>query len=358
MAAGLNWSVPARVAALEKIAEVYWLNLTNCVLPHWKEASSFHNISELGGKFSLEALPQLFQNPDVVVFEGFYHPRDPFIAKKLKRKRIPYIVVPRGSLTPYAQHIGSFFKQLKKAIANLLIFRPYTKRALALQYLAPNEQNLSGNSWCQDSFVIPNGCHLPAKRKTNFSKDGIKAIFIGRLDYYTKGLDCLLDGISDNSEMLRSSGFTLDVYGPLRNYGYSKVDDIIHNIERNNIGDIVRLKGEVSGQAKKQALMNSDLFILTSRTEGLPMGLVEALSFGLPVLVTPGTNMSKQIENNNCGWICQSTAQSVGNALCDIVNSKKLLTEKGENSYLFAQQNTWDVLAERFIEEIRARLDK
>ena len=358
LAAGLNWSVPARVAAFEKFADVYWLNLTNCELPHWRTASSFHNISELGGKFSLKTLPQTFQNPDVVIFEGFYHPRDPLIAWKLRRKGIPYIIVPRGSLTPYAQHIGSIFKRAKKLIANTLIFKPYTRNALALQYLAPDEQRLSGNSWCRDSFIVPNGCHLPSSRRTNFSKDGIKAIFIGRLDYYVKGLDCLLNGISANSDLLRKARFTLDIYGPLRNYGYSKVVDIIQNIEKNNIGDIVRLKGEVSGQDKEHALMNSDLFILTSRTEGLPMGLVEALSYGLPVLVTPGTNMSQQIEDASCGWVCQSTPQSVGNALCDIVMNKDSFASKGEKAYLFAKQNTWEVLAEKFIDEIRSRIGK
>lgn len=299
----------------------------------------------------------MFQKPDVVVFEGFYHPKDPFIARKLRQKKIPYIIVPRGSLTPYAQHIGSIFKRIKKSIANILIFKPYTKNALAVQYLAPDEQRLSGNSWCHDSFVVPNGCNLPSKRKTIFSENGIKAIFIGRLDYYTKGLDCLLDGIFAYSELLRKNHFTLDIYGPLRNYGYSKVDDIIQNIERNDIGDMVRLKGEVTGQDKEAALLNSDIFILTSRTEGLPMGLVEALSYGLPVLVTPGTNMSRQIEEAQCGWICQSTAQSVGSALCEIIATKNTFNAKSQNAYHLAQQNTWDVLAEKFLEKVSSRIE-
>lgn len=358
LAAGLNWSVPARAAALEKIAKVYWLNLTDCELPHWRQAKSFHNISELGGDFSLEALPKIFQKPDIVIFEGFYHPKDPLIARKLQRKKIPYIIVPRGSLTPYAQHIGSVFKRIKKAVANFIIFRPYTRKALALQYLTPDEQRLSGKLWCSDSFIVPNGCNLSSFKKTEFSKDNVKAIFIGRLDYYTKGLDCLLDGISANSEFLRKNRFSLEIYGPLRNYGYSKMDDIVNNIERNNIGDIVQLKGEVSGQAKEEALLNSDLFILTSRTEGLPMGLVEAFSYGLPVLVTPGTNMSTQVQESKCGWVCQSTAESVGEALCNIIANRNTLKQKGENAYNLAQRYTWDVLAEQFVDEIRVRLEK
>lgn len=43
-------------------------------------------------------------------------------------------------------------------------------------------------------------------------------------------------------------------------------------------------------------LLQTDLFIQTSRHEGMPMGLLEALSIGVPCLVTVGTSLGHIIK--------------------------------------------------------------
>ncbi len=346
IAAGLNWSVPAGIHAQSKIDNVLWVNLTEVEMPHWREVACFHNASEFGG-YDLDLLPEPFNSPDFVVFEGFYHPKDPKIAKLLRKRGIPYIIIPRGSLTRQAQH-GSLRKHLKKMIANLIIFKPYTRRAAAIQYLTEAEKNDSGSRWNDTSFVIPNGFNTPSVRKSAFSSDRVKAIFIGRLDYYHKGLDELLRGCTLYQEDLRSGNFTLDIYGPAR-YDFDKIKQYINN---NNIGDFVTLKGEISGKDKENALLEADLFILTSRFEGHPMGLIEALAYGVPVLVSPGSNMATEIENADAGWVCKTEAHDIADKLKLIIASRHTLSSKGQSAAELASGYDWDVLARRFHAEL------
>jgi len=353
IAAGLNWSVPATIKAQSEVDNVFWVNLTNIEMPHWKKVNAFHNVREFSNKgFDIDILPKPFNHPDVVVFEGFYHPKDPKIARELRKRGIPYIITPRGSLTTQAQH-GTITKRIKKAIANLLIFRPYTRNALALQYLTPAEKHDSGNKWNPKSFVVPNGFSTPTRKKETFSEKGLTAVFIGRLDLYHKGLDILLEACNQEREYLIAARFKLLIYGPQR-YDYQKIKKYI---SQNELHKIVNLNGEIAGKAKEDVLLSSDLFVLTSRFEGHPMGLVEAVAYGLPSLVTPGSNMADVIAEYDAGWVSEPTTEAIAENLKEIIGYKNLLPDKSENARRLSLNYEWSVIASSFHRHIEETLN-
>ena len=59
----------------------------------------------------------------------------------------------------------------------------------------------------------------------------------------------------------------------------------------------------------------------------MPMGLLEALSYGIPCIVTPGTNMAEAIQECNAGWVADLTADSIAEkiqlAINDYSNNKE-----------------------------------
>lgn len=352
IAAGLNWSVPATVYAQSKIDNVFWLNLSNVEMKHWLSTNVFHNLNEFGDKLTLSSLPDPFNYPDIVVFEGFYHPRDPKLAKELRKKQIPYIIVPRSALTKQAQN-SSFTKKIKKYIANKLIFRPYTKRALAIQYLTKCEREDSGSIWNECSFIVPNGFNTPKLKKTSFSSNGIKIVFIGRLDCYQKGLDELLKACKIGKEFFINNHIQFDLYGPSR-YDYEKIREFIVD---NNLNIFVRLHPEITGAEKEQILLISDLFIMPSRFEGHPMGLIEALNYGLPALVTKGTNMCDEVTLFDAGWCCEVNAESIVHSIKCIYNDKRSLSSKGNNARYLGELYDWDKIAIKFHKEVKSLLE-
>lgn len=342
IAAGLNWSVPASVQAQSKIDDVLWVNMTDVNMTHWNHVKAYHNVTEFDGKLnSLDCLPSPFNNPDVVVFEGFYYMDDVRIGKYLRKLHIPYIIIPRGSLTNLALHNHAW---LKKWVAHKLYFDEFVNHAKAIQYLTKQEADDSIDRFKIPYFIIPNGFNTPEKRKTCFSADGIKAVFIGRLDIFHKGIDLLLDAMTILHSELVKSHFFFDIFGP-RRYDYYQIEKEI--IDR-NLTDIIAIHDEVSGKEKENVLLNSDLFVMASRFEGHPMGLIEALAYGLPTLVTPGTNMSEEIKCANAGWTSVGTKDMLAQTISSIIKEKDQFSEKGRNGILLSSNYKWDKLALRF----------
>lgn len=338
LSTGPAWSVPARVVAQSKIDNVYWVNLSDANHQHWIDTGVYHNISEFQNP-SLNALPDPFNRPDIVMFEGFYGGfKEIRFVLDCWRYNIPYIITPRGSLTSQAMHNKS---RWKKKIAHLLFYDRFVRRATAVQYLTKQEYEDSKYRFDGPHYILPNGFNTPKETKSDFSKDRIKGIFIGRIDIYHKGLDLLFDAIAEISDELRNNNFSLDIYGPKR-LDYNNVIEILKN---KKIDDIVKLKGEILGEEKKNAILGSDVFFLTSRFEGHPMGLIEALAYGLPGLVTTGCNMGTEVEQYKAGWCSNITKQGISQSILKMIGDKDLINEYSKNAISLASIYRWDTLA-------------
>ena len=341
IAAGMNWSVPASVKAQELIDDVLWINTTDVIMPHWNDVKAYRNLKDLGGKLSLGVLPEPFENPDVVVFEGIYFKEYLGFAKELYKKGIHYVIVPRGSMTYKAMHNHAW---LKKWVAHKLYFNWFINHAWRIQYLTRQEADDSIEIFTTPYFVVPNGVNLPLVHKMSFDKDYVNALFIGRLDVFHKGLDLLLDAVTLDAEKLRKEHFSLSLYGPEK-YDYKYISD---EITKRQIGDFVKLYGEVAGAKKERIIVNSDLFVMTSRFEGHPMGLIEALAYGLPSLVTPGTNMLQEIKESDAGWTCEGSVDEIRDALQLAISQRKDFIRKSRNAMKLSSIYDWNVLAQSF----------
>lgn len=353
-ATGLCWSVPAGIQAQQLYDDCFWINVSNCSFEHWENVGAFHKLSSIGKKLSFEAISNVFPNPDVVVFEGFYQIDDLPLAQELFRKHVPYIVVPRGSLTHQAFHNHNFLNYLKKKLAVALFFRRFTRRALAIQYLTEFEYNDSGDGWNKTHFVLPNGISRPKRTKTLFSTNGVNVVYIGRPTIYHKGLDLLASACKQGQHLFEDSGLVVNCYVPKKNDYF----DLVKLIDDYGIESVFKVHNAVFGEEKEDVLLHADVFIMTSRFEGHPMGLIEALSYGIPVAVTPGTNMSHEVSRENAGWISSCTSEGVYEMLKMIISEKSQFSTKGQNAKSLSMDYEWEKIAFSFHEKLLTLLDK
>ena len=344
ISAGPCWSVPARIKAQAVIDNVFWLNWGSAELEHWRETGVFHKSTEFS-VCNLQELPAPFNKPDFVIFEGFYSINSTKLARQLEKIGVPYIVNPRGSLTRQALNNGS---KWKKKVGHYLYFDRFVNRAASIQFLTKQEYEDSVSS-CPKFFILSNGFNTPKVIKTSFSADSIKAVFIGRIDIYHKGLDILVNACALIAEELRKAKVKLDIYGPLN----PDAEKLKVMLNEKGLDDMFELKGEISGKAKEQVLLDADAFVLTSRFEGHPMGLIEALAYGLPALVTVGSNMKDEIETANAGWACETSVESVRDGLLKMIEDKDSLKQKSVNAINLAKEYDWKALAEKLHNELK-----
>lgn len=100
------------------------------------------------------------------------------------------------------------------------------------------------------------------------------AIAVGRLDMQ-KGFDMLIDSWKIVAQV--HPRWTLDIYGE----GVMK-DVLEEKIRNNNLEQVVFLKGSTKEIEKEY--LKSSFYVMSSRFEGLPMVLLEAMNYGLPLI--------------------------------------------------------------------------
>ncbi len=334
---GPNYSVPAQIKAQSRLDHVFWYNMTEAVQPHWLETGLFHGIAEFPSK-RLKDLPEPFCHPDLVVFESFYYIDDIAFSAQCRKNGIPYIIIPRSALTKKGQNQ----KRLKKWVANLLLFKRMTRGAAAIQYLTEDEKRDSGNRWNRNAFVIPNGIE-PAPQVKTWTTPGLKGVYIGRMDPYQKGLDLLIEACTVLREEMLEAGFQVNLHGPER-MGWR--EKLRQEIQEKKLDGVLHIKDGVFGEEKKAVLLNADFFIMTSRFEGHPMSMIEALSYGLPVFATVGTNMTKEILEYDAGWTSDHTVAELIVNLRRLLAEKDTLPKKSENALRLSERYDWNRLAQ------------
>jgi len=302
------------------------------------------NMVRLAGRSSVwECLKfQLFA-PDLVVFHSTFVPFHARLAKEFRARCIPYIVCPRGGMTREALA----YKAWKKRLGRRLFFDALVAGASAIQYLSQGEYERSGD-WGRPVIIAGNGIWPPPEENlaNPGGRDTREFLFLGRLQIGIKGLDVLLEAVARCQSALRQSRARVRIVGP----GCAQSDVFLRDeVARHSLGDIVNVEGPVQGDAKARTYAAADVFLHPSRTEGHPTSVLEALSHGLPVVVTAQTNVLHQVLAAGAGWAATHDPGDLARTLVRLARAApQTLAGAGRAARQLAlQQFTWPQAAEK-----------
>lgn len=209
----------------------------------------------------------------------------------------------RGFSLPIVMHShGSDFHEFYRGLPSWAKF--FVKDALSR---ADAVIGLSG-SWC-DFFINEVGVspdkvevfNNPVEFIDTSSKRPnrtINILFLGRLEK-RKGIYDILDAITK----LKQENVDLNI--SLKLAGDGEVDKVSKIIQDRNIGDLIEVVGWVDRDTVKKLLINSEILLLPSYNEGLPMALLEAMGCGIAVITSPVGGIPEVINNNVNGLLVE-----------------------------------------------------
>lgn len=295
-------------------------------------------------------LPAPFDRPDLVVFNSTYIPFHAVLAAKLRRLRIPYILCPHGGMTRAAGRQ----RWLKKQVANLVFFNRLVAGAEALHCLTRGEAEATA-LWRKPTFIVGNGISLPPESQLAAPgrSERLRLGFVGRIDPRHKGLDWLLEACRLVATELRQRGACLELWGPDDRGALPRLDAYVR---QHQLEDVVKLPGPTLGEAKWALLGQLDVFLHTSRWEGHPMAVLEALAYGLPCLLTPGTNLADDVAHAGAGWNVAPNPAGIAEGLRQVLTTpRRELRQAGASARAFAHREFhWPRIAARLVEQYRA----
>ena len=133
---------------------------------------------------------------------------------------------------------------------------------------------------------------LYGKSTKNFSKE---LIFVGRLAP-VKGVPILIEAFADILEKHLDTRLTLVGDGPDR----VSIETLI---AKHGLQNHISITGYLNQSEVAERLSKSDIFILPSFAEGVPVVLMEAMASGLPVVTTRIAGIPELVEDGKSGFI-------------------------------------------------------
>lgn len=104
-------------------------------------------------------------------------------------------------------------------------------------------------------------------------------------------------------------------------------------------------------------LQSSDLYLSTSRFEGLPYGLIEAASVGLPIVASDVKGNNEVVENGYNGFLFKEESEAV-NKIESIMNDKAKYQQMSVASIEFFKKNfTEEKMIEALVKEYKTLME-
>lgn len=237
---------------------------------------------------------------------------------------------------------------------NLLPYKGWLRAKYHQYWIAPNERrvmqqarqvtavsqfvsDMANQTLCNVPIqVIYNGIDtekfIPSKSKKVLNKP-FRLLFIG--SWMTrKGVDLLAPIMRELGE-----GFELHYTG-------GKSAEHAKKTMPNNMYDLGRLNQD---EVIKK-MQNSDIFLFPSRSEGLPLVVIEAMACGLPTIAFKNTAVSELVTDGINGFLCDwNNINEIKECICKISTNKAFYDQMSESAMKSARNFLNQIMIENYI---------
>ena len=323
---------------LSKIGGVssYW----NAILPELKK---FPDIKiqeiEVGGhgknvlgliSDQLNFKKKLNQKIDLVILNpslgirSFF--RDAFLAKKIVKKNIPFLIFFHGWNLEFEKKVDNNYKRLflnsfGKANTIIVLSKDFKYKLKKWGY----KGKIIVETTTLDSSLIQDFSFKNKIVKINLSKK-IKILFLARLEK-EKGIFETIEAFKNISKRFENIELTIAGVG----LALPEVKKEVLN--DNNI----KVSGYVESKSKVNVFQDNHIYCLPSYSEGLPITVLEAMSFGMPIITTKVGGLKEFIIDRKMGFfVGVKNVKDLEDKLEFLIENKNKIIEIGKYNYNFA----------------------
>lgn len=314
-------------------------------------------------KFSLglfQWLNQHIREYDVAHIHALFSPVSSIAATIARLQNVPYILRPLGTLDPADLQK----KRLAKQLYAHLLERPNIAGSSALHFTSDQEAKISERFGVNTiDWVLPLGVQLPEPEQNaeqlrshyNIPNDDRPILlYMSRIEP-KKGFDLLIPALKTIAQDT-DFHFILAGANP-QDPDYAEA--IKMQVEKAIGGDRLTCTGFVSGALKRDLLELSDLFVLPSYYENFGIAVAEAMSIGIPVVISDQVHIHTDITHSDSGWVCECNAESLARSLKTALQAPDLRQTKGQNAAKFANTTySWPAIAPQLIQKYETLLTK
>jgi glycosyltransferase involved in cell wall biosynthesis len=191
--------------------------------------------------------------------------------------------------------------------------------------------------------VIPNVIPIPQSCERREGDEKFHLLFLGLINK-EKGIFDLIEAIAESKDQLHGK-FLLHIAG---NGMVSRLKNEINNKE---LQDVVKYEGWVDRDAKHELLCGCDTLVLPSYIEGLPMSILEAMSYHKPILSTPVGGIPSVLEDGVNGFLLEP-----GDGMGFI--EKVIYLMEHEDAAKLMGESSFKKISEHFPESVAEKLVK
>ena len=190
--------------------------------------------------------------------------------------------------------------------------------------------------------VIPNPIEPPVTRPLSKDDTCLHLAFLGNI-VSRKGIFDLLhamEGLSGVVLHIGGKGDTARMQQEIRNFG---------------LENAVVYHGFVSGEEKEKLFQSSDVYVLPSYVEGFPVSILEAMSYGMPVVASRIGGIPDIIDERKTGLlVTPGDITALRAAITELLNDKEKRMAMGRN----AEEESKKYFPHRIEEDLKSLYEK
>ena len=280
----------------------------------------FKNDYGLGTLRGLKKRLDNLSKPDLVVLHQIYTFSTLLGYMYAKKNRIPYVVKPHGSLTKYHESDSKLIKTLAKWVliskilreADAIIVTCESERADLISSLIPKAYQLNYGA------VVSRPLDEAVRRLPRGNQNK-RIVFSGRFDkkknlpLVIKAMPQILDRYPDLILDIAGSGTTNEV---------RILQKLVSTLE---LESNVKFHGWIDSSKMQEIFAAARLLVLPSENENFAIVVAEALSAGVPCVVSKFVGTAEIVAKHNAGEVIDElTAASVAEGIMNVLRGDEM----------------------------------